>query len=71
MDNLTAPHLSVVDAQGEMGVAEIAPVVGDNDVLDIRIWQVASLIVVGTIVPADINAVVILGFLLLLPGFER
>ena len=54
-----------------MGVAEIAPVIGDNDVLDIWIWQVASLIVIGAIVPADIDAVVIFGFLLLLPGFKR
>ncbi len=71
MDNLPPPYLPVVDAQGEMSVAEIAPVIGDYDVLDIRVWQMPSLIVIGTIVPADVDAVVVFGFLLLFPGFKR
>ena len=71
MDYLATPDLSVVDAQGEMSVAEIAPVIGDYDVFDIRIRQTASLIVIGAIVPANIDAVVIFRFLLFLPGFKR
>ena len=35
VDNLPPSYMSVVDAEGEMGVVEIAPVIGDNDVLDI------------------------------------
>lgn len=71
VDDFASPFLSVVDAQGKMGVVEITPIIGDNDILYIRIRQMGALIVVGAVVPTYINAIVIFRFLFFLPCGER
>ena len=52
-----------------MEVAEIAPIIGDFNVLHLRIRELPPGIL-RPIPKADIDAVVILGFLLFLPCFE-
>ena len=60
----------MVDAQGEMNVDEIAPVLGNLDVLDIRMREFAVLRL-RSVPPPHIDAVVILRFLVTLTGGEK
>lgn len=60
----------MIDAQGEVDIVKIAPVLGNLDVLDIGVRQF-SIRTLRAVPPADINAVVILGLFIALPGGER
>ncbi len=71
VDYLTALKFAVIDTEGEVGVTEIAPIVGYHNILDIGIREPRSLIVVGAIIPAHINSVVVFSLFLFLPCFER
>ena len=62
--------LSVVDAEGEMQVTEIAPVVHNLDVLDPRARQLTHSIL-RAVPKAHINAVVVFSLFVLLPCGER
>ena len=42
MPDYAAARIIVVDAQGEMGVCEIAPIICNHDVLDIGIRQMVA-----------------------------
>ena len=53
-----------------MSIAEIAPVVRNHDIIDIRVRKPIVEIIIRAIEPAYINSVVILRFLLFLPSFE-
>lgn len=68
MEHFAAACPLVVDAQGEVDVCEVAPIIGNGDVLDIRVRQSVADKVIGAVIPANINAVVILRFLLFLPA---
>ena len=61
--------LSVVDAQGEMNVHEIAPVLRNLDVLDIGVRELAVRHL-RTVPPAHINTVVVFSFLVALTSGE-
>ena len=70
VDYAAAVLLSVVDAQGEMEVAEIAPIVAYLYVLDPRARQLAHR-VLRAVPESHINAVVVFSLFVLLPCGER
>ena len=53
----------VIDAEGEVRMIEVAPIIVDYNVDHLRVWHLAGA-VTCSIPPPDINSVIILGFLI-------
>ncbi len=66
MEHFAAACEAVVDAQGEVDVCKVAPIVGNGYIINIRVRKVIADKVIGAVVPAHIYAVVIFRFLLFL-----
>ncbi len=66
VEHFAAACEAVVDAQGEVDVCKVAPIVGYGYIIDIRVREVIADKVIGAVVPAHIYAVVIFRFLLFL-----